>query len=275
MNQPSITFSRTAILFETILSLVALTGLLTLIGFLLLGVNGLVVGPFALINLLLFEVSIPIAWLQRLFRLSSIPAYHPLTKMFESLRHQSGIEHPVYLFHSPRQEINAFSMGRGSQSAIVLTEPIIRQFTVQELAGIMAHELSHIKNKDIRYMSLSTGLTNMIAQLCFVLLIFSLISFPVQMMQGTSHMSLFMFSAALILPNLAFKLNARLSRTREYAADLGASEILGTPDYLISALTKLENYRSWFSLLWIHRNPAFESHPATLERIRRLRSYRR
>ena len=79
---------------------------------------------------------------------------------------------------------------------------------------------------------------------------------------------------AFFMPSVAIILQAKLSRAREFAADLGATELLGTPDYLIRALLKLENYNRPFMLPWIRRaQNYFGTHPNTLQRVQRLESY--
>ena len=82
------------------------------------------------------------------------------------------------------------------------------------------------------------------------------------------------FILVLFLPTVVNILQAKLSQNREFAADLVATKILGSPTHLISALARLENYRRAFSFAWPSRRPTyFDSHPRTLERISRLKSY--
>jgi heat shock protein HtpX len=135
-----------------------------------------------------------------------------------------------------------------------LTDGMIRTLSLRELSGVLAHEISHIRNGDLWLM----GLADTVSRL-------------------TRMMSLFGQILLLVLaPTIGALLQLALSRTREYDADLGGALLTGDPMALAGALRKLERYGRglWESLLMPGRrnpNPSLlRTHPPTEERIRRL-----
>jgi heat shock protein HtpX len=148
-----------------------------------------------------------------------------------------------------------------------------------EIAGVTAHEISHIRNNDMRAMwfamllSRVTDLMSMAGQvLLFITLPIILLS------QVTIH---WLPIAVLIMaPSLSYLVQLGLSRVHEFKADLGSAEIMGSPEPLISALAKIEYGRPGFLGHWFaakqSENDAilFRTHPPTAERIRRLKEVR-
>lgn len=274
VNRYALQQDRSDITLESSLLLAGLVVILSIVSTLVFGLEGLLFGPIAFATFWLFEARAPVDWMLKAHRARPIPRHHPLSRILENLRHRAGIEQDVQLFYSPTPHFNAYTIGHREKSAIVLNAPIIDRFTEREVAGILAHELSHVVNNDIRFMAMAAALGTMISQMSFILLVVGLVTLPFAFMQGAVGQYFLMIAAALITPTIALFLQARLSQAREFAADLGATELLGTPHYLISALMKLERYSGAFLLPWIRRGQDyFGSHPNTLERIRRLKSY--
>jgi len=183
----------------------------------------------------------------------------------------------------PSDQPNAFATGRNPQHAVVAVTSGIQQMLDQdELEGVIAHELAHVKNRDI----LTSSIAATMAAAITLLARFGLF------LGGGRDRSLFATLAMLIVaPLAAFLIQAAISRSREYAADRGGAEICGRPRALAGALEKLEagakqvpmNHSDQTSDATAHMfivNPfsggmsgvrrLFSTHPATEERVRLL-----
>ncbi|PSQ77826.1 MAG: zinc metalloprotease HtpX [Bacteroidetes bacterium QH_8_67_23] len=183
----------------------------------------------------------------------------------------------------PSDQPNAFATGRNPQHAVVaVTSGIQRMLSQDELEGVIAHELAHVKNRDILTSSIAATMAAAITLLARFGLFFG----------GGRDRRLFATLAMLIVaPLAAFLIQAAISRSREYAADRGGAEICGRPRALAGALEKLEagaqqvrmNRSDQTSDATAHLfivNPfsggmsglrsLFSTHPATEERVRLL-----
>lgn len=275
MNQNKASVNRTAITIETVILMGGLLVLLSLLARFLLGPAGLYLGPLCLIVFLVIESRAPAVWFLRAQGAVPVPGYHPIARLFRGLCDRAGLDHRVRLYYAPANRFNAFTTGHGEDSVVVLNRPILEHFSNGEIAGILAHELGHVANNDIRFMAMAGALTTMISQLAFILLIVAVVMAPAMLFQGSIGSLFIMILAAVLLPYVALYLQAKLSRTREFAADLAAAELLDGPDELIRALVKLEQYSSGFMFPWFRRgNGYFHTHPNTIERVERLRSFR-
>ncbi len=171
--------------------------------------------------------------------------------------------------------MNAFATGRRSDAAIVLSDGLLRHLNLRELAGVLAHEVSHVANGDIQVMSFAdtvsriTGLLGLLGQVLLVA------SIPLLLL-GLEVPPLGALLVLLAGPTLSALAQLALSRNREYEADRSAAELSGDPAGLASALDKLERYqaRFWEQMLLPGRalpDPSLlRSHSPTEERITRL-----
>jgi heat shock protein HtpX len=182
---------------------------------------------------------------------------------------------------------NAFAMGRSKKSAVVCaTTGIMNALSPTELEGVMAHELSHVKNRDVLIMTMASffaSLASMIAQFAFFF--------------GSSDddtpAGLIIFLVSLLVYVISFFLMLALSRYREFTADRGAALITGRPSALASALQKIsaamektpqrdlraaENMNAFFIIPASAKNSIktiFMTHPPMEKRIERLMEYER
>jgi heat shock protein HtpX len=167
---------------------------------------------------------------------SSAPDYYNLV---QQLAQQAGLPPPrVYVMHSPQP--NAFATGRNPQnSAVCASTGLIEMLSREEVAGVMAHELAHIRNRDTLTMTVAAtigGAISMMAQyLQFGVL------FGGRNDRGGGAGRILQFIAMLAAPFAAMLVQMAISRSREYQADRLGSMICGDPMALASALAKIHN----------------------------------
>lgn len=201
-----------------------------------------------------------------------------LLRLLEVLAERAELERPPRLYVIPSMALNAFATGSRSYAAIGITEGLLRRLDLRQLAGVIAHEMSHIRNNDLRVMALADALTRFTQVLAYLGLLLALMNLPLALM----GLETFSWVAVLLLylaPTLTSLLQMGLSRTREYDADLEAVGLTGDPAGLASALAALERYqgRFWEDLMLpvpsrrIPHPSLLRSHPATEDRIARLR----
>jgi heat shock protein HtpX len=219
------------------------------------------------------------------------PAQAPeLHQMVEVLSARAGIPKPrVYLIDS--ETPNAFATGRSpSKGAVAVTTGIARILTRDELAGVVAHELAHIKNRDTLISSVAAtfaGAISMLADMAMWSMLFSSFGGGDEEEGGGIGGLVGGVLTIFLAPIAAMLIQMAISRSREYLADAGGAKILGDPLPLASALEKLE----WAAgRMPMQVNPAtshlyivnplsggaiaglFRTHPVTAERIARLRA---
>lgn len=189
------------------------------------------------------------------------------------------------LFIVPTQTPNAFATGRNPENAAVaVTQGIIQILSKEELAGVIAHELTHIKNRDTLTQAVAGTLGGAITFLGRMLT-FGTLYGPVSRDSRNNGNPLGVLILVIVAPISASLIQMAISRTREFSADRGAAEITKNPLALASALQKLETIGNKIPM---NGNPAFEplliinpfgkggleslfrTHPPTEERIRQL-----
>jgi len=178
---------------------------------------------------------------------------------------------------------NAFATGRGPKNAaVVATTGLLNLLTDAELRGVMAHELAHVKNRDVLVMTVSATIAGAISILARFALFGSLMG------RRDSGTILIMVLAYITIPIAALLIQLGISRGREYKADQAGARMINDPLSLASALSKLENANIARPMerenpssahMWI-ANPLggrkkggaslFSTHPPMQERIRRL-----
>jgi heat shock protein HtpX len=181
------------------------------------------------------------------------------------------------LYIIPSSTLNAFATGAPSHAAIGITEGLLRRLTLREIVGVLAHEVSHIRNNDLWVMGLADVMTRFTQSLSLAAMV--LAGFNVfAIFTGETFIS---WTAILLLyfaPAIASLLQLGLSRSREYDADLEAAMLTGDAAGLASALRRLERLQGsfWEDLMYPvpgRRLPVpsvLRTHPPTEDRVARL-----
>ncbi|MEO1534052.1 MAG: M48 family metalloprotease [Planctomycetota bacterium] len=205
----------------------------------------------------------------------------PLYEMVDELRQKAGLPMPrVYV--CPQQAPNAFATGRSpKKAAVAATMGAMQLLTEEEMRGVMAHELAHVKNRDTLTSTIAATLAGVLAFIAQWGFLF---------MGGRNENSNpFVMIAVVIIGAIgAAMIKAMISRSREFVADADAAALVGSPDGLIAALMKLENLNRRIPMA--NPNPAqnnlfivepfageslaklFATHPPTERRIEALRN---
>ncbi len=277
-------------IFKTALLLGALTALLVLIGGAIGGQQGMVVAFVLALGMNFFSYWFSDRIVLAMYRAQPIEESQApaLYRIVRTLATRGGIPMPrVYLI--PTDTPNAFATGRNPQhAAVAVTEGIMRTLDEEELEGVLAHELSHVKNRDVLIATIAATLAGAItylAQMAQWAMIFGGRRDDEEEGGGVLGGILM----AILAPIAAMLIQMAVSRAREFQADASGASLAGKPWGLAKALEKLDvaskalpmdaspstahlfivNPLSGRSLLRL-----FSTHPPIEERIARLRSMR-
>jgi len=226
--------------FKTAMLLGLMSGLLLVLGDYLGGSGGLMMAfVFAvLMNFASYWFSDKIVL--AMYRAQPVGPEHPLYQTVARLAQRAGLPMPkVYVIPDPSP--NAFATGRNpSHAAVAATEGILRLLDQHELEGVMAHELAHVKNRDILVSSIAATMAAaimMVARMAQFAAIFGGGSRDDR--EGGSN-PIALLATVILAPIAAMLIQAAISRSREFGADRGGAEIAGSPYGLVDALKKLE-----------------------------------
>ena len=207
-----------------------------------------------------------------------------LYSIVDYLCSRSGIPMPkIYII--PDESPNAFATGRNPQHAsVAVTEGALRLLNEEEITGVLAHELSHVKNRDILISSVAATMAGIIMWVANMAR-FAAIFGGGRDNDDEGGGALGGLVTIIVAPLAAMLIQMWISRTREYQADSSAAEMVGSPQGLAAALQKLENYSkripmeaspSTAHMLIMHPFSGrslmnlFSTHPPTQKRIARL-----
>lgn len=209
--------------------------------------------------------------------------YRQYHNIIEGLCLASGLPKPK-LYVMQNQQINAFASGRDPQHAVVcVTTGMLDKLTKQEIEGVLAHELSHIANYDIRFMTLTAVLVGMIAiisQIFLRSLFWSSITGGGNSRDNNNVVLMIIgIVLAILAPIIVALVQLAISRKREYAADSSAVKFMRTPTGLIGALKKIQSNTPMkvsgavaplFLAKPTKEREWFQTHPPLNKRIARL-----
>ena len=275
--------------FRTAILLAGLTGLFLAIGYALGGQGGMMMALMMAggMNLFAYWNSDKMVLSMHGAREVDDHSAPELVAMVRRLAQNADLPMPrVYVMENDQP--NAFATGRNPENAAVAaTTGLLRRLSQDEIAGVMAHELAHIKNRDTLLMTITATLAGAISMLGNFAMMFG---GNHQDNEGRSNpLSPIIAIAMMILAPLAAMLvQMAISRSREYEADRVGAEISGQPVALATALQNIEGQASHIDNIAAENNPAsahmfiinplhgravdglFRTHPSTEERVRRL-----
>ncbi len=274
-------------MLRTGMLLAALTALFMGVGYLVGGPGGMMLAFLFAAGTNLFAYWNSDKMVLRMYRAEQVDDTHAsgavrrYASMVRELAENAGLPEPkVYIIENPQP--NAFATGRNPENAAVAaTTGLLRILNENELAGVMAHELAHVKNRDTLTMTVTATFAGAITMLANFAMFFG----------GNRNNGGGIIGALAIMilaPMAAALVQMAISRGREYEADRMGAEICGRPDWLASALAKISNGAAQIPNETAERHPEtgqlmiinplsgrgadnlFSTHPATQNRIDRL-----
>lgn len=266
--------------FRTAVLLAAMTALFAGIGFLLGGEAGMIIALVLAGGMNLYAWWNSGEMILRHYRAREVDGQSApgLYGIVQQLAHRAELPMPrVYVIDNPQP--NAFATGRGpDNAAVAATTGLLRSLNEQEIAGVMAHEMAHVRNRDTLVMTITATLAGAIGLLANFALFFG----------GRDRNVIGMLAIMILAPLAAMFVQMAISRGREYEADRLGARICGHPRWLASALDKLKRGVERIENVEAERNPAtahlfivnplhggsmdnlFSTHPSVENRIARL-----
>lgn len=226
---------------KTTILLAALAGLFMGFGYLIGSTGGLIIGLIIAmaINFGSFWFSDKIVL--KMYKAKEVKKDHKLYIIVKELAHKAKLPMPkVYTITAPSP--NAFATGRSPKhAAVAATESLLQILTEEEVKGVMAHELSHVKHRDTLIQTIAVGIAMAIAFAAEMLQWAAIFGFGRGEDDNGIGGIVGVIALAILTPIIATIIQLAISRQREYLADAGAVKIMKSPQPLINALQKLEH----------------------------------
>jgi heat shock protein HtpX len=272
-------------LMKTAILMAAITALFMVIGQFLGGQTGMMIALAVAVGMNFYSYWFSDKMVLRMYNAQEVDAQSApqFYRMVQELAERAKMPMPrVYLINE--QAPNAFATGRNPENAAVAaTTGILRVLNERELRGVMAHELAHVKNRDILISTISATMAGAISMLAnFGMMLGGRDS------EGRPVNPIVSILVMFLAPLAASVIQMAISRSREFEADRGGAEISGDPAALASALQKIQRVAQGVPLEATERHPEtaqmmimnplsggglrglFSTHPATEERVERL-----
>ena len=272
-------------LMKTAILMAAITALFMALGRLLGGQTGMMLALVVALGMNFFSYWFSDKMVLRMYNAQEVDdsTAPQFVGMVRELAQRAGLPMPkVYLINEDAP--NAFATGRNPEhAAVAATTGIIRSLSQRELRGVMAHELAHVKHRDILISTVSATMAGAISMLANFGMMFG-----GRDSEGRPANPIVGLMVAILAPMAAALIQMAISRAREFEADRGGAEISGDPQALASALDKIHRIARGIPLEATERHPEtaqmmimnplsagglrglFSTHPATEERVARL-----
>ena len=261
--------------------MITMTLLLSFAGILLAGLEGLLIALVLAVVINLFAWYNSDKMVLRMYNAQEVPPGHNLHNLVRNLSLNAQLPMPkVYEINSDQP--NAFATGRNPENAAVAaTTGLLKRLDQNEIAGVMAHELAHIKNRDTTIMVIAATFAGAISMIANFAMFFG--------SRRNNNMGFLGLLAMMIFAPLAASLiQMAISRSREYVADRVGAEICGNPLWLASALKTIQSFANKIDNNKAEQNPStahmfiinplhahthdklFSTHPSTANRVTAL-----
>lgn len=272
-------------LMKTAVLMAAITALFMAIGSVLGGQQGMAIALVVALGMNFFSYWFSDKMVLKMYNAQEVDAASApqFYAMVRELAAKAELPMPkVYLINEDAP--NAFATGRNPQNAAVAaTTGILRVLSERELRGVMAHELAHVKHRDILISTISATMAGAISMLANFAMFFG-----GRNSEGRPANPIAGILVMLLAPLAASLIQMAISRAREFEADRGGAEISGDPQALASALQKIQRYAQGIPMEAAERHPEtaqmmimnplsggglrglFSTHPATEERVAKL-----
>ncbi len=272
-------------MLKTAVLMAAITALFMAIGSMLGGRSGMMMALLFAVGMNFFSYWFSDKLVLKMYNAQEVDATSApqFYGMVRDLAQRAGLPMPrVYLIDEAAP--NAFATGRNPEhAAVAATTGILRVLSERELRGVMAHELAHVKHRDILISTVSATMAGAISMLANFAMFFG-----GRNSEGRSHNPIVGLLVMILAPLAASLIQMAISRAREFEADRGGAEISGDPRSLASALDKIHRYAQGTLLPPAERHPEtaqmmiinplsagglrglFSTHPSTEERVERL-----
>jgi heat shock protein HtpX len=272
-------------LLKTAVLMAAITALFMTIGRLLGGQQGMVLALVFALGMNFFSYWFSDKLVLRMYNAQEVDAQSApqFYRMIQELSQRAQLPMPrVYLINEDAP--NAFATGRNpANAAVAATTGILRSLSERELRGVMAHELAHVRHRDILISTISATMAGAISMLANFAMFFG-----GRDNEGRPVNPIVSILVMLLAPLAASLIQMAISRAREFEADRGGAEISGDPQALASALQKIHRIAQGVPLETTERHPEtaqmmimnplsgrgmaglFSTHPSTEERVERL-----
>ena len=272
-------------ILKTAVLMAAITALFMAIGAMIGGRSGMMIALLVAIGMNFFSYWFSDTMVLKMYNAREVDATTSprFYGMVQELAQRAQLPMPrVYLIDESAP--NAFATGRNPEhAAVAATTGILNVLTERELRGVMAHELAHVKHRDILISTVSATMAGAISMLANFAMFFG-----GRDSEGRPSNPIAGIAVAILAPLAASLIQMAISRAREFEADRGGAEISGDPHALASALQKIQRYAQGMPMEAAERHPEtaqmmimnplsggglrglFSTHPATEERVERL-----
>jgi heat shock protein HtpX len=272
-------------LMKTAMLMAAITALFMAVGQAMGGQQGMVLALLVALGMNFFSYWFSDKMVLKMYNAREVdentaPGFY---RMVRELAQKAELPMPrVYIIDEDAP--NAFATGRNPRhAAVAATTGIMRVLSERELRGVMAHELAHVKHRDILISTISATMAGAISMLANFAMMFGS-----RGNEGRPTNPIATLAVMILAPLAASLIQMAISRAREFEADRGGAEISGDPRALASALDKIQRYAQGLPLEAAERHPEtaqmmivnplsggglrglFSTHPATEERVARL-----
>ena len=273
---------------KTAALLAGLSAVFLAIGGLLGGQGGLIIAFVLAVGTNVFSYWFSDKMVLRMYRATEVGPDHPLFRLTARLAQRAGLPMPK-VYTIPDESPNAFATGRDrDHAAVAATEGILRLLSEPELEGVIAHELAHVKHRDILISTVAATIA------AAIMMLVQMAQFAALFGGGRNDREngpnpLVLIATILLAPFAAMLIQAAISRQREFGADAGGAEIAGTPLGLATALRRID---AGVKQIPMEANPAtahmfivkpfsaqglmalFSTHPSTEARVEALMKHR-